>query len=147
MSKKKLRSHCPINYFLEAFGDKWTLLILRDIIFRGKLTYNEFLKSEEGFATNILGSRLELLVDEGILKKVTDPEDARRSNYQLTEKGIDIVPILFEMLIWSEKYDSKSETRRAPRLMKLIKADSQKVSEKAKEHLRKGEPLFPEYLG
>ena len=58
MKKKPLRSHCPINFGLEAFGDKWSLLILRDIVFRGKKTYGEFLKSEEGIATNILAARL-----------------------------------------------------------------------------------------
>ncbi|RYZ98851.1 MAG: transcriptional regulator, partial [Moraxellaceae bacterium] len=61
-NKNELRSHCPINYGLEAFGDRWVLLILRDIIFRGKRTYGEFLKSEEGFSTNILATRLEHLI-------------------------------------------------------------------------------------
>jgi DNA-binding HxlR family transcriptional regulator len=147
MKNKKLRSHCPINFCLEAFGDKWTLLILRDIVFRGKMTYGEFLKSEEGFATNILATRLEHLENEEILNKVIDPTDARKRQFQLTEKGLDLIPILFEMMIWSEKYDSKSEARRIPRLMGLIKNDNHKISEKAKERLRKGQPLFPEYLG
>jgi DNA-binding HxlR family transcriptional regulator len=147
MKNKKLRSHCPINFCLEAFGDKWTLLILRDIVFHGKSTYGEFLKSEEGFATNILAARLEHLEKRGILKKIVDPDDARRSKFLPTEKGLDLIPVMFEMLIWSEKYDSKSETRRTPRLMGLIKDDNHKISEKAKERLRKGQPLFPEYLG
>lgn len=147
MKDKKLRSHCPINFCLESFGDKWTLLILRDIVFRGKSSYGEFLKSEEGFATNILAARLEHLEDEKILKKITDSEDARRNKFVLTEKGIDLIPILFEMMVWSEKYDPKSEARRIPRLMGLIKDDNHKISEKAKERLRKGLPLFPEYLG
>jgi DNA-binding HxlR family transcriptional regulator len=147
MKDKKLRSHCPINFYLEAFGDKWTLLVLRDIIFRGKASYGDFLKSEEGFATNILANRLELLEEEGILKKVADKEDARRSKFRLTEKGLDLVPVLFEMMAWSEKYDSKSEARKIPRLMGLIKDDNHKISEKVKERLRNGQPLFPEYLG
>lgn len=145
--KKKLRSHCPINFGLETFGDKWTLLILRDIIFRGKSTYGEFLKSEEGIATNILAARLEHLEIEGVLKKIEDAVDARRSQFVLTEKGIDLLSILFEMMVWSEKYDSKSEAKRIPRLMSLIKNDNHKISEKVKARLRKGEPLFPEYLG
>jgi DNA-binding HxlR family transcriptional regulator len=147
MKKKKLRSHCPINFGLETFGDKWTLLILRDIIFRGKSTYGEFLKSEEKIATNILAARLEHLEDEGVLKKLEDSEDARRSKFVLTEKGIDLTSLLFEMMVWSEKYDSKSEAKRIPRLMGLIKNDNHKISEKVKARLRKGEPLFPEYLG
>lgn len=147
MKNKKLRSHCPVNFCLESFGDKWTLLVLRDIVFRGKSSYNEFLKSEEGFATNILAARLEHLEDERILKKIVDPEDARRSKFILTEKGLDLIPILFEMMVWSEKYDSKSEAKLIPRLMGLIKDDNHKISEKAKERLRNGQPLFPEYLG
>jgi len=147
MKSKKPRSHCPINFFLEAFGDKWTLLIIRDIIFRGKSTYGEFLKSEEGVATNILAARLEHLENEGILKKIVDPEDARRNKFQLGEKGIETVPVLFEIMAWSEKYDAKSEVRKIPRLMGLIKDDNHKISQKAKERLRKGLPLFPEYLG
>lgn len=147
MKNKKLRSHCPINYCLESFGDKWTLLVLRDIVFRGKSSYGEFLKSEEGFATNILAARLEHLENENILKKTVDRDDARKSKFVLTEKGLDLIPVLFEMMVWSEKYDSKSETRRIPRLMRIIKNDTHKFSEKAKERLRRGQPLFPEYLG
>ncbi|MBO9666134.1 MAG: helix-turn-helix transcriptional regulator [Bdellovibrio sp.] len=116
------------------------------MVFRGKSTYGEFLKSEEGFATNILGTRLELLQDEGILKKIEDPVDARKSKFLLTEKGLDLVPVLFAMMVWSEKYDTKSEARRIPRLMGLIKDDVNEISEKTKERLRDGLPLFPEYL-
>lgn len=147
MKNNKLRSHCPINFYLEAFGDKWTFLILRDMVFRGKNTYGDFLKSEEGFATNILAARLDHLQSEGILQRVEDPSDARKSRFLLTEKGLDLVPILFEMMVWSEKYDSKSEAHRIPHLMGLIKSDVNKISEKTKERLREGLPLFPEYLG
>ncbi len=147
MSTKRLRSHCPINFSLEAFGDKWALLIIRDVVFRGKVTYGEFLKSEERVATNILASRLENLEAEQILRRIADPEDGRSSKYILTEKGIDLLPLLFEMMIWSEKYDSKSETRRIPKLMDAIKNERNKISKKAKDRLRSGQALFPEYLG
>ena len=147
MSTKRLRSHCPINFSLEAFGDKWALLIIRDVVFRGKVTYSEFLKSEERVATNILASRLENLEAEQILRRIADPEDGRSSKYILTEKGIDLLPLLFEMMIWSEKYDSKSETRRIPKLMDAIKNERNKISKKAKDRLRSGQALFPEYLG
>src|SRR3954470_24737184 len=100
MKKRKLRSHCPVNYALEAFGDKWSLLILRDIVFRGKRTYGEFLKSEEGIATNILASRLETMEREGILKRTADPQDARKDFLILTEKGLDLIPMLFEIILW-----------------------------------------------
>lgn len=116
-------------------------------MFRGKKTYSEFLNSEEGFATNILATRLEHLEEAGILEKIADPDDARRSQYGLTQKGIDFVPVLFEMMVWSEKHDSKSEAKRIPRLMGLIRDDNRKISEKVKARLRKGLPLFPDYLG
>lgn len=146
MSEKKLRSHCPINFGLEVFGDKWSLLILRDILFRGKRTYGEFLKSEEGFATNILAARLIQLEDEGILKKLSDPSDARKSIYLLTEKGLDLIPMLFEMMRWSAKYDSKSQARKITKLMALIDKDNRKISLKMIDRVREGLALFPEYL-
>lgn len=145
--QKKLRSHCPINFGLETFGDKWSLLILRDILFRGKKTYGEFLKSEEGFATNILASRLDLLVEEGILKKEQNPEDARKDFFLLTDKGLDLIPLMFEMMLWSSKYDPHSEAKRIPTLIALIKKDNRKISQKVMSKIKKGEALFPEYLG
>lgn len=144
--KKKLRSHCPINFGLESFGDKWTLLILRDIVFRGKRTYGEFLKSEEGFATNILASRLEQLLENGILKKEPSSEDARKDSYLLTEKGLDLIPLLFEMVLWSAKYDRHSEAHRIPRLVELIRKDNRKISQTVRAKVLKGEPIVKEYL-
>lgn len=146
MKKKPLRSHCPINFGLEAFGDKWSLLVLRDIVFRGKKTYGEFLRSEEGIATNILAARLVTLEEQGILAKKPNPDDARKDLYVLTQKGLDLVPLLFEMILWSAKYDSKSEARRIRNLVELIRSDNRRVSEKVIEKLRRGEALFPEYL-
>lgn len=143
---KKLRSHCPVNFVLEAVGDKWSLLILRDIIFRGKKTYGDFLKSEEGFATNILASRLLQLESEGILEKAPNPEDARKDFYLLTEKGLDLIPMLFEMMLWSAKYDAKSEARRITKLIEMIDSNNRKVSQKVISKIRKGEAMFPEYL-
>ncbi len=105
------------------------------------------MKSEEGFATNILATRLDHLVSEGVLMKIDDPDDARKSSFVLTEKGLDLVPILFQIMAWSEKYDVKSEARRIPRLMGLIKRDHEKISQTIKEQLRRGVALFPDYLG
>lgn len=144
--RKGLRSHCPINFGLEAFGDKWSLLIIRDIVFRGKRTYGEFLKSEEGFATNILATRLSMLVDEGILKKRAYAGDARKDTYLLTEKGLDLIPVLFEMILWSAKYDARSEARRIRRLQELIRSDNRVISRKIIAKIRRGEAMFPEYL-
>jgi DNA-binding HxlR family transcriptional regulator len=143
---KKPRSHCPINFSLESFGDKWSLLILRDILFRGKKTYGEFLKSEEGFSTNILAARLAHLESEGILEKRPHPEDARKDIYALTEKGLDLIPLLFEMMLWSAKHDVKSEAKRITRLLGMIRSDNRGLSQSIMEKARRGEAIFPEYL-
>lgn len=144
--KTKLRSHCPVNYGLESFGDRWALLILRDIIFRGKRTYAEFLKSEEGFSTNILASRLEHLVAQGILRREEDKVDGRKGVYSLTEKGLDLIPVIFEMMLWSAKYDSHSEAKRIHRLIDLIRKDNRKISQEVMEKVRRGEAIVAEYL-
>lgn len=144
--KKKLRSHCPVNFGLEAFGDKWALLILRDIIFRGKKTFGEFLKSEEKFATNILTSRLEHLVEEGILTKEPLAEDSRKDAYLLTEKGLDLIPVIFEIILWSFKYDNKSEAKRIRSLIELIKSDNRAISKVVREKVKRGEGIVMDYI-
>ena len=144
--KKKLRSHCPVNYGLESFGDRWTLLIIRDIVFRGKRTYGEFLKSEEGFATNILASRLEHLLEEGILQQTEHSTDGRKDCYSLTEKGLDLIPLLFEMVLWSSKYDGRSEAKRIVRLVELIRKDNRLISRKVMEQVNRGEAIILEYI-
>jgi DNA-binding HxlR family transcriptional regulator len=143
---KIIRSHCPVNFGLEAFGDRWALLILRDIIFRGKRTYGEFLRSEEGFATNILASRLEHLVRTGILQCEGDEKDGRKEIYSLTEKGLDLIPVIFEIVLWSEKHDIRSEAKRIKRLVELIRKDNRKISKKVREQVKRGEAILPEYL-
>jgi len=99
----KLRSNCPMNFGLETFGDKWSLLIVRDIVFWGKKTYGEFLNSDEGIATNILASRLAQLEREGILTKTQHPADKRKDVFSLTEKGLELIPLLVEIVAWSGK--------------------------------------------
>lgn len=146
MAQKKLRSHCPVNFGLEMFGDKWALLIIRDIVFRGKKTYGEFLKSEEGFATNILATRLEGFINTGILKKEPHPDDARVDIYRLTPKGLDLIPILFEIVLWSAKYDPESEARRIPGLVRLIEKNNRAISKTTKTKVSNGEGIVREYL-
>jgi len=97
------RSDCPINFTLEIVGDAWSLLILRDIVYFGKKTYNEFLASEEGIARNILADRLVRLQAKGLLAKKPHPGDKRKDIYELTEDGLDLVPILLEMAEWGAK--------------------------------------------
>lgn len=100
MKRTKLRSDCPINFSLEIFGDAWSLIILRDIIYFGKKTYNEFLASDERIARNILADRLERLQNKGLLIKKPHAQDKRKETYELTENGLDIIPILLELADW-----------------------------------------------
>ncbi len=105
MKRQDQKSHCAVNFALEVIGDPWSLLIVRDIAFNGKHTFNEFLASEERIARNILASRLAQLERNGILIKRTDPQDRRALLYSLTEKGVELIPVLFELSKWSVKYD------------------------------------------
>lgn len=143
---KYLRSHCPVNFGLEAFGDKWSLLILRDIVFRAKCTYGDFLKSEEGFSTNILAARLEKLLEQGILEKCPQEADARKDDYVLTQKGLDLIPVIFEIMVWSSKYDPDSEARRIPGLIEAIRDNNRQVSREAIELVKARKPLLGAYL-
>ena len=110
MSKQKRRSDCPINFALEIFGDKWTFLIVRDLMFKGKHYYGEFLQMEERIATNILADRLILLEASGIVTKTVDKQHGSKQVYRLTPKGIDLLPALTEIILWSAKYDRQTAT-------------------------------------
>ncbi|KZN37966.1 hypothetical protein N480_14580 [Pseudoalteromonas luteoviolacea S2607] len=98
------RSQCPISNVLDHVGDKWSLLIIRDLMFFGKHTYSDLQNSDEKMATNILSSRLEKLESDGLITKQSDPKDKRKKIYRLTGAGIDMLPILLEMIIWSSKH-------------------------------------------
>ncbi len=101
MSRIKTQSSCPISNTLSHLGDKWSLLIIRDMMFLGKQNYTAFMESPEGISTKILAQRLKALEDEGIVSKHRDPDNQSKNIYQLTEKGIDLMPIVVEMSIWS----------------------------------------------
>ena len=103
------RSPCAISMALESIGDKWSLLILRDLMFTGKRTYGELQSSEEKIATNILASRLISLETNGIIRKTTDPNNGRRSLYYLTKKGIDLLPVIIELRQWIEKHNANAK--------------------------------------
>lgn len=108
MKKIIRRSDCPISFSLDFFGDKWSFLILRDMIFADKCSYGEFLNSEEKIATNILADRLSMLEHAKIITKKPSPEHGSKIIYSLTEKGIDLVPVLIAMIFWGAKYDPKT---------------------------------------
>lgn len=98
---KTNRSNCPLTSALDIVGDKWSLLIIRDI-FLGKKTFTEFLKSPEKIATNILSNRLELLINNGLLNVTKLHNDQKTKIYYLTDAGIEMYPIIYEMMQWSK---------------------------------------------
>jgi len=104
------RSNCPINFVLETFGDKWTLLIVRDLMFKEKRTYNEFLQSDEKISTNILADRLRKLEEHEIVTKAVAPDNRSKIIYSLTTKGKDLLPVMLEITAWSAKHDTATNT-------------------------------------
>ena len=109
--KRKLpprRSNCPVACALDLLGDRWTLIVLRDLIMARKRYYQELLEGDEGIATNILASRLKLLEAAGLVTRRPDPAQARRVIYAPTEKALDLLPVLIELIRWSIKYNAGS---------------------------------------
>lgn len=104
MSKDKNRSNCPISCSLELWGDKWSLIIIRDLMFAKQCTYGDFLKSEEKISTNILAARLKTLEQHMVIEKLEHPNSKSKVLYKLTKKGIELLPILVEINLWGEKY-------------------------------------------
>jgi DNA-binding HxlR family transcriptional regulator len=130
----KRRSGCPLNASVETLGDRWSLLIIRDMMLRGFRTYKEFLESFEGIATNILADRLRKLQAYGIITTERDPSDGRRLFYLLTAKGIDLAPVLTEMVLWAARHE-ETENQALVRQMKkdkeqLLAAVRQRWAEK-----------------
>ena len=100
-----MRSDCPISYALDFFGDKWTFLIIRDMVFDGKRFYSDFINSKEGIATNILSDRLKKLEQHEVIESRVYEQLRTKKEYTLTSKGKNLVPILVEMILWSAQYD------------------------------------------
>lgn len=102
--RPKRRSGCPVSISLEIFGDRWSLLIIRDLMVRGFRTFRQFESGGEGIASNILADRLQRLEAAGIILQEPEKDDKRRVNYRLTKKGIDLAPVLLELLIWGSRH-------------------------------------------
>jgi len=102
----KRRSRCPLNASVEMLGDRWSFLIIRDMMLRGSRSYKEFLQCFEGIATNILADRLRRLEAYGILSVLPDPADGRKWIYLLTPKGIALAPVLTEMVLWAAAHEN-----------------------------------------
>ncbi|RZJ90554.1 MULTISPECIES: helix-turn-helix domain-containing protein [Pedobacter] len=109
----KKRSDCPISSSLDIWGDKWSLLIIRDLMFAKQCTYGDFLKSDEKIATNILASRLLMLETNGLISKQDHPESKAKVLYKLTQKGVDLLPVMIEINIWADKYFTLPLERKA----------------------------------
>nr|WP_314896099.1 helix-turn-helix domain-containing protein [uncultured Flavobacterium sp.] len=123
MADVKKRSNCPISCSLDIWGDKWSLLIIRDLLFSKQCTYGDFLKSEEKIATNILASRLQMLEENGVISKLNHPDSKAKVLYKLTQKGIDLLPLMIEINLWADKYFTLPAERKA--LLEEIKKDKE----------------------
>ena len=116
MPRPRRRSDCPIHFALETFGDRWSLLIVRDLLLKSRSTYSEFLRGGERIATNILANRLEQLGAAGIVAR-----QESTGRYLLTEKGAELLPVLLEMIAWSGRHDP--QTAAPPEFLRRLRED------------------------
>lgn len=143
MGQNEPRSHCPINLSLEIFGDTWTLLVLRDMMFAGKRHFRELLQSDEHISSNILADRLARLVANGVITKSDDPTHKQKAIYSLTEKGIALLPIIVQIGAWGSRWitDAKKLDAQARKVVREIQEEgprgwAKRMSELRAEHLR-----------
>lgn len=134
MADRKKRSDCPVSCSLDIWGDKWSLLIVRDLMFSKQCTYGDFLKSDEKIATNILASRLQTLEENGIIIKSDHPDSKAKVLYKLTQKGIDLLPLMIEINLWAEKYFTIPAERKA--MLKEVKKDKDAFIKTATKELK-----------
>ena len=132
------RSYCPINLSLEIFGDTWTLLVLRDMMFGGKRHFRELMQSDERISSNILAERLARLVEHGLLTKSDDPTHKQKAIYSLTEKGIALLPIIVQIGAWGSRWmpDAKKLDAAARKAVREIQEGGPRAWEKRMEELR-----------
>lgn len=135
MADMKKRSDCPVSCSLDVWGDKWSLLIVRDLMLAKQCTYGDFLKSDEKIATNILASRLQTLEENGIITKSDHPDSKAKVLYKLTQKGIDLLPLIIEINLWAEKYYNLPADRKA--MLKKVKKDKENFIKTATKDLKK----------
>src|SRR5690242_17187670 len=107
-SRSGRRSGCPVSISLELLGDRWSLLIVRELMVRGYRTFKEFQAAGEGIASNVLADRLKRLEAAGVIAAEAVELDGRKINYRLTEKGIDLAPLLFDLLEWGARHERTS---------------------------------------
>lgn len=126
------RSDCPINFALQIFGDAWSLLVIRDLMFTERRTYTDFLHAEEGMATNVLAARLRHLQVAGLIRK---RGSGRGAEYALTHKGLDLLPTMLQMIAWSALHDR--HTAAPPKFIASIRKDRARVEAELREALRR----------
>jgi DNA-binding HxlR family transcriptional regulator len=131
--KQDRRSTCPISTALDFVGDRWTLLVIRDLMFAGKRHFREFLQSEEAISSNVLADRLASLLESGIVSKAGDPTHSQKAVYSLTPKGLDLLPVIVAMSAWSQKYEPKT---RRPEAVQLVQGGP-KFQRQLEAHLRR----------
>ena len=136
----KRRSNCPIAFSLEVVGDSWTLLIIRDIVFAGKRTFGEFLASDEKIARNILANRLSRLEELGLLVKKPHPADGRKDLYELTDAGLDFIPVLLELSAWGAKHEP--ETAEAAAWLSDVRMDKDRLVQLIRDTVKNGGSVF-----
>lgn len=136
----KNRSDCPISSSLDLLGDRWSLLILRDMIYFGKKTYGEFISSEEGIARNILANRLMRLQEGGIITKIPFSADKRKDEYKLLEPGIDTVAILLDLAEWGVSHRENAQARME--WVEYVQSHRAEIVPLIKQTLRKGGSIF-----
>lgn len=146
MTESIRRSPCPINFALELFGDKWTLLIIRDLIFMRKKGYGEFMESPEGISTNILADRLRQLVDNGLIEKYPDHNDKKKFVYLLTEKGEALVPVLVEIIRWGAQYDEQAKNAIPIEISARLESDAMAFVEETRQSVRKERKQYLKWL-
>ena len=127
---------CPIRFALGLFGDKWSLLVIRDLMFKNKKYFNEFQDSDEGISTNMLSDRLQRLEKAGIIKSHSDPEHKSKKIYKLTDKGIDLAPVMLSIIDWSETYDEATEV--PPAFISAFRKSRSAFTNTLKKQLAKG---------
>jgi DNA-binding HxlR family transcriptional regulator len=128
--KRARRSDCPINFALQIFGDAWSLLIVRDLMFTGRRTYSEFLGAEEGVATNILATRLKQLSKDGLIRR---RGTGRGAKFALTKKGLDLLPAMLALMAWSGTYDRRTACPKD--FLNRIRNNPDDVTEEIRERL------------
>ena len=135
LMRHKRRSYCPISFALDTFGDKWSLLILRDLIFKDKVYYQDFADSEEGISTNILADRLERLKSQGLIESRSNKENARKIIYSPTPKALDLIPMILEIIEWSAKYDKKTVAPK--KFLKILTKDRKALAQQVRSKFEK----------